>query len=500
MASLIDVMRSAEFKRESTAQMITIEEAKNSQELAPFLKAATLGLLPTVKSLLAEGVDPSLRYKYGDHDKDISALDAAALMGNLEVVRALLEHGVDVNDVGPSGYTVLHTAVVHSRADLDLIDLLLSAGANINAATANGSTPLHAAASARGSGDAAAILLRRGAAKDALDNGGSSPLHFAALRGHLSATRALLAAGADTTLLAGEDNDSMPVLFAACHGSVEVVKELARHGLDMNVVDAGGLTALHYQAWENNPAVVDALVEAGASVTPPRRDHGYTPLRCTVESLALEAMRVLLRHGAAPVDEAAGESGTPLLHIAARKASTAGASEAVDLLLRWGADETILDDDGKTAAEVVGADQAPEVTVEAVQSGTYTADSFMNGNNRVRELLKNAHADRVWRRRGLLLLCLARERLRRWETRSLGKGKGKGKGLLTKAGMGDSGSAGGSAVPSRAYVRVSWATLYKPDRTPFTGGYRRARYDSGCGSSSNVCGGGGGDGGDGVDN
>lgn len=131
-----------------------------------------------MKSLLAEGVDASLRY-CGIHE--ISALDVAALMGNLEVARLLLDHGVDANDTSTTGQTVLHTAVFHGRADLDLIDLLIFAGADIDAPAAGRLTPLHVALVCPAADDAAVILLRRGAAKDAITtSGGYSPLHLAA--------------------------------------------------------------------------------------------------------------------------------------------------------------------------------------------------------------------------------------------------------------------------------------------------------------------------------
>ncbi len=64
----------------------------------------------------------------------------------------------------------------------------------------------------------------------------------------------------------------------------------------------------------------------------------------------------------------------------------------VDFLLRSGANETILDSDGKTAADIVG-----EGVYEMVRWDV----------ERVRKLLANAPADRAWRRRGCLVLCRA---------------------------------------------------------------------------------------------
>lgn len=63
----------------------------------------------------------------------------------------------------------------------------------------------------------------------------------------------------------------------------------------------------------------------------------------------------------------------------------------VDLLLRWGADETIVDRTGETAFDILGM-------VEEVNGLAGDAE-------RVRELLANAPINRAWRRRGYLVLC-----------------------------------------------------------------------------------------------
>ena len=63
----------------------------------------------------------------------------------------------------------------------------------------------------------------------------------------------------------------------------------------------------------------------------------------------------------------------------------------MDSLLRAGADETIVDDEGRTVAEVIGR-------------GSEEEDSLPQDAELVLELLANAPADRAWRRRGYLVL------------------------------------------------------------------------------------------------
>ncbi|CAM9362042.1 unnamed protein product [Laminaria digitata] len=202
-------------------------------------------------------------------------------MGHLEIIRALIEHGVDVNDGGPSGKTALHKVVLSGRGELDLIDLLLSAGAYIDARKIEGCTPLHAAPCGywEDCGGAAAILLHRGAAMDTIDMLGRSPLHIAAERDHLPATRALLAAGADSTLRCF--SNQVPLHAAVQAGRAEVVRELLRHGVDFNASpDASNLTALHWAVFCKS-VIVEALLEAGSSVTSQLPLRNQTPLHYT---------------------------------------------------------------------------------------------------------------------------------------------------------------------------------------------------------------------------
>lgn len=77
-----------------------------------------------------------------------------------------------------------------------------------------------------------------------------------------------------------------------------------------------------------------------------------TPLHLVVCSLAHEAMLALLRHGA-PVwalrDDGGNRKCDPPLRRAAREGGVEGAAEAVELLVRWGADVSQLNSNGKIA-------------------------------------------------------------------------------------------------------------------------------------------------------
>lgn len=64
---------------------------------------------------------------------------------------------------------------------------------------------------------------------------------------------------------------------------------------------------------------------------------------------------------------------------------------------RWGADETLQNEEGRIAADVVG--------IYAADNDWTTAREREDQTYRVRRLLREAPADRAWRRRGFVVLC-----------------------------------------------------------------------------------------------
>lgn len=234
----------------------------------------------------------------------------------------------------------------------------------------------------------AQLLIERGADKHAQDVDGCSPLVLAADTGSVAVVTALLAAGADPHLPV--NGDKSPLHLAARRGHVAIAKTMLELGVDVNVVDMDGATPLHLAKEKN---VVDVLVKAGATIE--ARDlGGATPLTYLSRRFFPEAARALIDHGAdVNAQDCFGQ--TPL-HKVAKVAQTGSAAEDADFLLKSGADETIVDSGSKTALDVIGTKKFGAVDDQEC--------------DRIRDLLANAPADKVWRRRGLLLLCIDRYR------------------------------------------------------------------------------------------
>ena len=117
-----------------------------------------------------------------------------------------------------------------------------------------------------------------------------------------------------------------------------------------------GHTALGLACFFNAPAAVKLLVERGADVNrAARNEMQVQPLHAAVAGRSLEAVKVLLAHGA-DVNARQQVGYTPLMGAAA-----AGRDDITDLLLARGADPSQTSDDGKTAAVIASEHGHPQL-------------------------------------------------------------------------------------------------------------------------------------------
>jgi len=182
--------------------------------------------------LLDHGADPNAR---SGEDRE-TALHVAARRGqSVATVQLLLDHGADVNATRKDGSSAwllarrggfdeiaaLLEAAGATTSLLTPVDLMLEAcgRGDVEAARRLGSPELVSALepsdrlllpeAAAGDRDSTVLAcLAAGFPVDTADSSKATALHHAALRGRTALTRALLAAGADTTLLDGEHSAS----------------------------------------------------------------------------------------------------------------------------------------------------------------------------------------------------------------------------------------------------------------------------------------------------
>jgi uncharacterized protein len=149
-------------------------------------------------------------------------------------------------------------------------------------------------------------LLEAGSAVDAQNKFGWTPLHFAAEGINGEVVKRLLDAGAKVN--SRDHDDSTPLNKAAFSGNREVVETLLAANPDIEALDLSGQTALHSAAIrgkdEYSDGVLEALLAAGAEINAPSKDDffqehdGYTPLHLATLVGNLEAVRILVEHGA----------------------------------------------------------------------------------------------------------------------------------------------------------------------------------------------------------
>ena len=160
----------------------------------------------------------------------------------------------------------------------------LEAGLRADARDENGVTPLHLAA---GFGDKfdIAVLLKAGAEVDARTEDGRTPLHFAC-GSSPAAALVLLAAGADVN---AQDEDGQTPLYRAVAPltrpvSPTLIGALLAAGAWVNIP---GNSPLHHAArFADNPAVIEALLSAGADASA-RDNEGKIPWDYAQENEAL---------------------------------------------------------------------------------------------------------------------------------------------------------------------------------------------------------------------
>jgi ankyrin repeat protein len=241
----------------------------------PLMYAAAYGSLDAMKALIAAGTDVNAK----------NAFDATALMwcaSDLEKVRLLVEHGADVNARSKQGRTPLIIAAAHDGAS-QIVKLLLDKGADPSAHDGGGTTALSAAT---GANDSASVRLLLDKGVDVnlsgvalgLGIGGQTPLMNAASHGNVEVMKLLMAKKADVNAVGIPElgrvkngpialGSMTALLSAVAYGGADAVKLLLDAGADPNAKDVRGMTPLMLAVATDrpDPRVVRMLIEKGAN-------------------------------------------------------------------------------------------------------------------------------------------------------------------------------------------------------------------------------------------
>lgn len=150
----------------------------------------------------------------------------------------------------------------------------------------------------RDDGDAITALLRRGFDPNTRDPKGQVGLTIALQNGANKAVAALLSSRR-LNVEARNAKDESPLMMAAIKGNVEAVKALLVRDADVNKT---GWTPLHYAASAGSPqhAVIISLLLENHAYIDAVSPNGTTPLMMAAHYGSTEAVQLLLDEGADP--------------------------------------------------------------------------------------------------------------------------------------------------------------------------------------------------------
>ena len=307
-------------------------------------------------------------------------------------VRSCLDAGADVNSRDDNGDTPLHRAVRFNEG-IAVIEALLAAGADVNARDDNGDTPLHKAVNSdpwgESSDNSAAVvaLIEAGTDMHARNEDGETPLQAAMnyegepkgdhawwvtpmarlvleaidcggwlgeeffKTATVADVQSCINAGAGVNLQSGNHATSSLHRAARFSENPAVIEALIEAGADVGA-RAGKYdnveTPVHWAASGNeNPAVIAALIEAGVDVKGPD-GYGKTALHHAAADKNLAVIEALLAAGA-DVNARSYHHGDTPLHRAAESNDDVAVIAA---LIEAGADVNARNDNGHTPLRV----------------------------------------------------------------------------------------------------------------------------------------------------
>lgn len=203
------------------------------------------------------------------------------------------------------------------------------------------------------------ILLAEPSAIEARTAEGLSPVIVAAYWGQVEVLNRLV-----------EASGELDFWEAATVGATGRIRELVNDDPELVAAHSrDGFTALHLAVFFGHPETARALIDAGADVSARTKNAlDNQPLHAAAASSVarnrLASVRLLLDAGA-PVNERQSGGFTPLM------AAAQSADEGVlDLLLAHGADTSIEDDEGLTAAAHATKAEHPEIAAKVQATST----------------------------------------------------------------------------------------------------------------------------------
>lgn len=300
---------------------------------------------------------PIKRYVSSAFPDSKSPLVTAVKNGDLDSVKVLFKHHLHIGVPFREG--LLLSAV---NGNTDILRCFIENKADVDARTGNCHCTLLIVASKYGHTNAVNVLLQYGANVALTDKSGRTALHFAAGSSDNSCEilRCLIENGADIDK--GRNDNQTPLMIAAQKGHVSVATFLIEHGANVDLQDENGNTALHHTLYGSDVSceILSCLTGSGADVNGVNKVK-HTPLMIAAKRGHLNALTLLIKHGAHDVD-LQDSDGYTALHYAVYSSDIS--CEILSCLIGIGADVNARTNNGVTPLMIA----AEEGHINAVTS------------------------------------------------------------------------------------------------------------------------------------
>jgi len=293
-----------------------------------FIVAIGSGNTELVSYLVDKGFDPNFRTRPGD-----LAINQPVFRNDSAMLKLLIQKGAKINGVFDRyNFAPLHVAAF--RGYTELAKILLDNGAEIDIAKPNdGSSPLQFAIEMK-KNDFAKFLINKGANLNFTDMNGVTPLNAAIIWDNNEIAYYLIERGVDFTgkkciSIQNCTNTVNPPLINAAISNAEMIAYLLGKGVDINIQNRDGDTALIYSVYGDSLAPMQVLLQRKANLNI-QNNRGQTALMLACQNMNIAKANLLINAGSDISKQ--DKTGQNALHIAAIK----GNPELVRLLISKG--------------------------------------------------------------------------------------------------------------------------------------------------------------------
>lgn len=248
-------------------------DANDADQKKSLFDAIKSGDKRKVKDILNKGISPNIKDDLGNTPIIYASSSVSLLFDNVDIVNDLLKAGADMNVGDSNGWTALHFACKYG--DFELVKILVDSGADVIKHTNSDETPLTIAA-ANHNDDIVALMQQLEGQQHMHRHKEVEPDSFV--------PQSLIEKLFHYTQT--EDPDLIKSMIKSS-------------GVDPNMEDSQGWTALTVASDEGKVHSLRTLVELGADVNKAERD-GWTPLMFAASKGHYTIAHTLLELGADP--------------------------------------------------------------------------------------------------------------------------------------------------------------------------------------------------------